>query len=469
MELLRNFLAENSHIRYAASDSPDFDELRSAFVIDATRKPNLIVRPQSAEDISSLVSILTANDISFTIRGGGHDMFGRSQVDDAVTIDMREICHVHVDRDSQTARVGGGIISMNLLKELEKYQMVTPHPVTPTVGYVGWAIHGGYTLLSTKYGLGVDQIVGATVVDAHGNICEADEKMLTVIRGGGGAVGVIVEAKIKIYPLNQVRNILKGEIDMLDIDLIWSKVLAGVIIFQPSELVTAFRDFNTNFQQAKQDGFPPELGIYRFILNGPMGKSLTVLFLWASSDIDEGQKWLSTVSSWGPVGMSTVAPTTIAAFNEVTNSLVPSKVYGTIHAIPFRSLTPEVVDVICKHAPLQPNHSEVLFGIHELRADAPMPSNGSVFNARQAHVVIQVMPITGSLETLDETIAWGQKFNDALLETDAANRLPCSYIPLTPTKDLDFKGVYGSKYETLRQIKAELDPDNKFKNALVQI
>ncbi|KAJ6015947.1 hypothetical protein N7540_010538 [Penicillium herquei] len=449
MDSLMKFLDENSHIRFAASDSPDFADLCSAFVINATKKPSLIIRPRSAEDVSSLVSILTANDIPFTIRGGGHDMFGRSQVDDGVTIDMREICHVHVDRDSQTARVGGGIISMNLLKELERHQMVTPHPVTPTVGYVGWAIHGGYTLLSTKYGLGVDQIVGATIVDANGNIREADERMLTVIRGGGGAVGVIVEVKIKIYPLDQV--------------------LAGAIIYQPSELVTAFRDFDSNYQQAKQDGFPPELGIYRFIMNGPMGKTLTVLFLWASSDISEGQKWLSTVSSWGPVAMATVAPTTIAAFNEVTNSMVPRKAYGTIHAPIFRCLTPKVVDVICQHGPLQPNNPEVLFGIHELRADAPMSSKGSIFNGRQPHFVVEIIPITGSLDTLDETIAWGQKFNDALLGTDAANRLSCNYIPLTPSKDLDIKGIYGSYYETLREIKAELDPDNKFKNALVQL
>ncbi|KAJ5730837.1 uncharacterized protein N7483_005345 [Penicillium malachiteum] len=449
MDLLRKFLAENSHIQFAASDSPDFADLCSAFIINATKKPSLIVRPRSAEDISGLVSILTTNDIPFTIRGGGHDMFGRSQVDGAVTIDMREICHVHVDSASKTARVGGGIISMNLLKELEKHQMVTPHPVTPSVGYVGWAIHGGYGLLSTKYGLGVDQIVGATVVDANGNILEADERMLTVIRGGGGAVGVIVEVKTKIYPLDQV--------------------LAGAIIYQPSELVTGFRDFNTNFQQAKRDGFPPELGIYRFIMNGPTGKAQIVLFLWASSDISEGQKWLSTVSSWAPLGMSTVAPTTIAAFNEVTNSMVPKIAYGTIHAPIFRSLTPEVVDVIGKHALLQPNNPEVLFGIHELRADAPMSSNGSIFNARQAHVLIEIIPITGSLDTLYETMAWGQNFNDALLATDAANRLSCSYIPLNPTRDLEFKGIYGSQYETLREIKTELDPDNKFKHALVQL
>ena len=209
MESLEKFLSENKHIQSATPDAPEYEDLRSAFVINVTRKPRIIVRPRSAEDVSGLIKILTTNDIPFTIRGGGHDMFGRSQLDDGVTVDLRELCHVEVDHDSQTARIGGGIISMHLLKELEKHKVVVPHPVTPTVGWVGWATHGGYNLLSTKHGLGVDQIVGATVVDAQGEIREADERMLTVIRGGGGIVGVVVEMEIRIYPSNQVSDELE--------------------------------------------------------------------------------------------------------------------------------------------------------------------------------------------------------------------------------------------------------------------
>lgn len=136
-------------------------------------------------------------------------MFGRTQVEDAVTIDIRGINHVEVNKSSHIARVGGGVITMNLLRELQKHEVTTPHPVTPSVGYTGWATHGGYGLLSSHYGLGVDQIVGARVVDAQGNIRDADEDMLTAIRGGGGAVALIYELIIKVYPSMKVESFSK--------------------------------------------------------------------------------------------------------------------------------------------------------------------------------------------------------------------------------------------------------------------
>jgi FAD/FMN-containing dehydrogenase len=52
--------------------------------------------------------------------------------------------------------------------------------------------------------MGVDQILGAKVVNWEGRIVEADQRMLQAIRGGGGSLGVIVELTIKVYPLNKV-------------------------------------------------------------------------------------------------------------------------------------------------------------------------------------------------------------------------------------------------------------------------
>lgn len=72
------------------------------------------------------------------------------------------------------------------------------------MGYVGWSTLGGYGPFSTCYGLGVDQIVAAKVVNAEGQIVDADNDMLTGIRGGGGTLGVITELTIKVYPLEKV-------------------------------------------------------------------------------------------------------------------------------------------------------------------------------------------------------------------------------------------------------------------------
>lgn len=98
-----------------------------------------------------------------------------------------------------------------------------------------------------------------------------------------------------------------------------------------------------------------------------------------------------------------------------------------------------------------------------------MCPEGSIFNTRYPHVVVQIITMSGSSETVDEVIEWGQKFDQALRETDPGNFIPSSYIPLTSSEIIDFKATYGDHYGTLRAIKAEYDPENKFKTTLVQL
>ena len=201
---LKEFLSRNPHIHHATPSSPDYSSLRSTYIIDDALQPPMIIRPQSANDVSELLPMLTSHSISFTVRSGGHDMFGRGNDHDNVTIDMRDIAHVNIDKASLSARVGGGIIIMDLLTQLHKEGLVTAFGTVPTVGYAGWATHGGYGIMSANYGLGVDQILGAKIVNGEGKIVDADEKLLKGIRGGGGAFGIIVELTIKIYELGSV-------------------------------------------------------------------------------------------------------------------------------------------------------------------------------------------------------------------------------------------------------------------------
>ena len=212
---LNDFLYGNPHIHHAKPSSPDYDSLRATYVINDALKPALIVRPQSASDVAGLVSVLASHAIPFTVRTGGHDMFGRSVISDTVTIDMRDISHVEIDRESRTARVGGGIIVGDLMALLTKEGLATASATIPVVGFAGWATHGGYGILSPKYGLGADQIVGARVVNAEGKIVDADERLLKGIRGGGGAFGVVVEFTIRIYESEAVLIILRALLGFL--------------------------------------------------------------------------------------------------------------------------------------------------------------------------------------------------------------------------------------------------------------
>ncbi|GKZ98594.1 hypothetical protein AnigIFM59636_004438 [Aspergillus niger] len=161
---------------------------------------------------------------------------------------------------SHKARLGGSILVKGLVMELERHDLVTPHGLIPSVGYVGWATHGGYGLLSAQYGLSADQILEARVVDREGRIRNAVPDMLTVIRGAGGLLGVIVDVTIKVYLMKQFEG----------------------------------------------DDLPSTLRLYQSVMNGPGEKALTVLFSWTTSDIECGLSWLSKVKFWSPVAACTV-------------------------------------------------------------------------------------------------------------------------------------------------------------------
>ena len=84
-------------------------------------------------------------------------------------------------------------------------------------------MYGGYGPFSPHWGLGVDQIVGATIVDPNGDIVKADEALLEGIRGAGGLFGVIIDLTVKVYPLtsvsfrlwNNLKNCIKTNVTSL--------------------------------------------------------------------------------------------------------------------------------------------------------------------------------------------------------------------------------------------------------------
>ncbi|KAJ5982238.1 FAD-binding domain-containing protein [Penicillium sp. IBT 35674x] len=224
MDRLLQFLAEHPRIKYATPTCPEFGSWCPGSIVKENCTPGIIVRPRSAEDVAGLISVLAANNVAFSVRVGGHDMFGRSQIHGGITIDLRTMVLIQP--------VWAVVYWLR-----RKNDLVTPHGLIPSVGYVGWATHGGYGLLSAQYGLGVDQILEARVVDCQGRICDADKDMLTAIRGGGGSIGVIVEVTIRVYPLGQV--------------------LAGVIIYESNDLGATIERYNSTYSQFTRDGLPP--------------------------------------------------------------------------------------------------------------------------------------------------------------------------------------------------------------------
>lgn len=123
---LQHLSKQHPGIPILTPSSPDFQAVRACFVKRDADAPLAIARPQTPEDVQTLVRYCIANGLDFVVRSGGHDCAGRSQVRGALTIDMRAIKHVRVADDRQTATVGGGILIRDLASELDARGLVTP-------------------------------------------------------------------------------------------------------------------------------------------------------------------------------------------------------------------------------------------------------------------------------------------------------------------------------------------------------
>lgn len=90
-----------------------------------------------------------------------------------------------------------------------------PAGVCPTVGVGGHLSGGGYGNMIRKYGLTVDHIIDATIVDANGRLLNKEtmgEDLFWAIKGGGGgSFGVILSFTIKLVRVPEIVTVFRVE------------------------------------------------------------------------------------------------------------------------------------------------------------------------------------------------------------------------------------------------------------------
>jgi FAD/FMN-containing dehydrogenase len=115
----------NTQVKVYHPNNPEYTKLQACF-IDKTIQTLATVKPQTTQDVSAILQFCLKNDIDFCVRTGGHDCASRTLVQGALVIDMRDIKHVTISDDKQSAKVGGGILSGELCEVLGKYGLTTP-------------------------------------------------------------------------------------------------------------------------------------------------------------------------------------------------------------------------------------------------------------------------------------------------------------------------------------------------------
>lgn len=141
---LQSFLQRHPSMTYATPVSSNYTTLRATYTLDNPAVPLAIVRPQNAEDVATIIKYAKANSLNPVVRAGGNSVFGKSMIQDALIIDMRDIAFLNIDAVKTTATVGGGIIMDAIAEQLTKEGLATALGTIAFVGFVSWSTYGGY-------------------------------------------------------------------------------------------------------------------------------------------------------------------------------------------------------------------------------------------------------------------------------------------------------------------------------------
>ncbi|KAL1874174.1 hypothetical protein Plec18167_006109 [Paecilomyces lecythidis] len=440
------FIQQYPKIPCVIPSSPEYAALRATFIIDNPAVPIAIVRPQNADDVSTIVSFCVDHEIPFVVRSGGNNLFGKSQVHDALTIDMRDIKYCRVDYSKRFAEIGGGILAGKLVEDLSNAGVMTASGTVDFIGYVGWSTYGGYGPFSGNFGYGFEQILGAKVVNWKGEILDADLELLKGIRGAGGSFGIIVEMTIKVYPL--------------------TKILTGIMLYDASDVEATVVNYCQGLQKLRDEGFPRQLCVAPLFLHTGDGLKLASHFMWSDDDDTAGFKWLEKVSKLGKVLYNPVRKTTVLDGMSDFKTIIPPDGRASVNTVSLRALTKEVTAVMAKYVQRMPRYAGNGFAIHL----GPKPSDSSlknsVFGATESHLMLELLATPRSEEGVEESRKWGAEFLRGLLETNPKNILPTTYINLTPPGRTTLDQIYGANFSFVMALKRKYDPKDVLRLAV---
>lgn len=400
-------------------------------------RPALTVRAESPHDVQEAIRVARDRGMRLSVLGGGHDWAGRAVCDGGLVIDMSGMRSVTVDTTAQVATVGGGVIATDLIDAVAPYGLVAATGNCGAVGMTGLTLGGGYGPLNGRFGLALDNLLGAEVVLADGRIVAADAthepELFWALRGGGGNFGVVTSMRVRLHPLD--------------------RLIGGMIMFPRSQAATVWRGLDEVLSTA-----PDELTVQSGLLPGPDGDPAVYLQPAFSGDLRTGEAAVDALATLGTPLTKQVGPTT---YGEVLSLFDVGCVRGLCWAVRTRTVagyTPEVIDALVEAGRTLTSPRNIISIHHCHGASTRVAPDQTAFANRRPHFVVEIVACWEAGDGATHR-AWAEALSDAL----APHALSGGYANLLGPDDHEqIANAYGDNVTRLIAAKKHYDPDGVF-------
>ena len=432
-----------------APEDAEYDAARCVWNAAIDRRPALIARCAGTADIIHALRFATGRGILTAVRGGGHNIAGNATCDGGLVIDLSAMRGIRVDPEARTARVEAGATLFDLDHETQAFGLAVPLGINSTTGVAGLTLGGGFGWLTRNHGLTVDNLLGADVVTADGELVHASEDehadLFWALRGGGGNFGIVTSFEYRLHPVGP--TVLAGPI-------VHGLANARQVLDQYRELAARAPDALSVWAVLRQA--PP----LPFLDESVHGREVLILALCYDGPIEEGEKAALPFRELGEPIADAVAPVPYAAFQQAFDPLLAPGARNYWKSHNLTGLADGALDTLLRYAGDLPTAECEIFIGQVGGMSSRIPRDATAYPHREASFVLNVHTRWRDPADDERCITWARQFFGDM-EDYATGGV---YVNFMPTDESDrVRMAYGSHWDRLIGVKRRYDPDNFFR------
>jgi FAD/FMN-containing dehydrogenase len=426
-----------------APDDAGYDDARGVFFGGIDRRPALIARVASSDDVAQVVGAARQSGLELAIRGGGHSLAGYGTSEGGIVLDLAGLRRLDIDSDARTAWAEAGLTTGEYTDAAAAQGLATPFGDTPSVGIGGLTVAGGMGFLSRKHGLAIDNLLAADVVTADGRLVRTDAdtepELFWAIRGGGGSFGVVTRFQFRLVEVEEI--------------------LGGMLILPATpEVITGF--------VAAADAAPDELStIAGVMLAPPMpfvpaelhGKPVVMVQLAHAEGGEAGERAVAPLRELAEPLADMVRPMPYPALFEGEG---PKPVFAVFHNTYVDGIDTSTAEAILERleaatAPMAVTQLRVLGG-----AVGRVPEDATAYAHRGRPIMVHAAAMYQEASEREVHEAWATG-----LAAELRNGEPAAYAGFVGDEgEARIREAYPeATWNRLAMIKAKYDPDNLFR------
>lgn len=416
-----------------------YDEARRIYNAMIDRRPAVIVRCGTTDDVVAAVEFAREHNLAVSIKGAGHNVAGNAVCEGGVMVDCSRMKGIEIDTTQRTAKAQAGLTLGDFDKATTARDLFTTMGVVSKTGIAGLTLGGGLGWLMGKFGLACDNLIGAEVVTAEGKVVHASEEensdLLWGLRGGGGNFGVVTRFDYRLHPVEPLTG--------------------GLILHPASELESLLR-----FYREETAACPDELTLYAAMLTLPDGTPACGFGVGYCGDAASAENAVAPLRKFGKPIADTVAPVPYVQQQSMLDEGYPPGLYHYWKTSMMTQMSDEAIRVIAEYFRTRPSPLSQIFFEHLHGAASRVAPEATAFAHRGERFNFSVFVIWRDPQEAEANMAWLQKFwRD--MQAHFARGAYVNYLSQEGAERV--REAYGPNYERLVTLKQKYDPTNFFR------